>query len=130
MTARFIYANTPLVYHQNGLQMDKNERPKDSLTKLFINNLIGGFLLRNNPANKHKCTSLCGQPTQFMMGFPHSSEVKSSVEPSLRQMVEDYEELIETVAYEGTENVEIQTLCVRMLPCSLYPEILDAAIYL
>ena len=110
--------------------MGKNEKPRDSLTKLFLNNLIGGFLIRTNSAHKHKCTSFCGQPVQFMMGFPHCSDLKSSVEPEMRQMVTDFEELINVVAYQGYETVEIQSACIRMLPCSLYPEIIDSAIYL
>ena len=130
MPARFIYAKTPMIFHRNGLQVQGESKLKESSVRLFLNNLVGSFFLLTNTARNHKCTSLCGQPVQFFIGFPHSSDVGGSVSPSCARMVEDFEELIKATIYEGLEDVELQSICIRMLPCSRCIEILESAIYL
>ena len=130
MPARFVYAKETRIFHRNGLQVQGPNKLKESSIKLFLNNLVGSFFLLTNTVRNHKCTSLCGQPVQFIIGFPHSTDVTGSVSPSCARMVEDFEELIKETIYDGHEDVELQTICIRMLPCSKCIEILESAIYL
>ena len=44
--------------------------------------------------------------------------------------VENFENLIGKKVYGGERNVEIQSLALRLLPCSRYLEIIETAYYL
>ena len=58
------------------------------------------------------------------------SSDKESFPSNLAHMVEDFERLISTVTYKSMERCELQTVALRLLPCSKVLEIIDAAIYL
>ena len=132
---RYVYKNEPVMYHSNGLMVGDREMPPISRTigaetKRFINDLLKRILVDINPVGYHQCNSLCKQPVHLLLGYPHGCDVKSAVPVEMDKTVANFEELIEKRVYSLKERVELQTLSIRLLPCSRYLEILDCAIYL
>ena len=132
MDTRFVFAKTPVVFHASGLILDRHECP---CPKQLIEELLKDLIVTWNPPHLHRrCTALCGQPVQILMGYPKSVDVKSSCSELIEKKVMAYEEEAtncladEDVWYK--EKVEMQSLVLRLLPCVKVMEILDAAIYL
>ena len=190
MTTRFVYTVQPVLYYQNGHQVAKRDMPSMRNIKRFLSTVIERVMLDRNPADAHHCNTLCRQPVQLLLGFPHCGEVKEPIKNlengddsysmcfaddsvillelttpfsmrnprrhitignnlrrltmnrnsfssdkdsfphNLAHMVEDFERLISTITYKSMERCELQTVAVRLLPCSKVLEIIDAAIYL
>ena len=59
-----------------------------------------------------------------------SSSKKESFPSNLVHMVEDFERLISSVTYKSMERCELQTVCIKLLPCTKVLEVIEAAIYL
>ena len=132
---RYVYAKEPLIFHANGLLMDHRELPKAyrtivGETKDFINDLLKRLLVDINPVGYHQCNTFCKQPVQILLGYPHGCDVRSAVPVEMNKTVGEFERLIEEKIYSMEERVELQTVSLRLLPCSRYLEILDCAIYL
>ena len=135
MRTKYTYACEPIIFHENGLMVGDRENPSAAVImgkalKNFTNNLLKKILLEANPIGHHKCNALCRQEVQFLIGYPHSCELKSSVPSDMREFVENFEKLIGKKLYKGEREVEIQTLAIRLLPCSRYLEIIETAFYL
>ena len=130
MSTRFIYATKPMLFHANGLKLENVFAPSENATKYLLNAILTELIVKYNVPIKHKCTSFCGQPIQLMIGFPHSSDVVTSVPPELRAMVNDYESLIKQVSYDGDTEADLQSISIRLLPCPKVMEILDVQICL
>lgn len=79
MSTRFVFATQPSMYHQNGLEVAKKDMPSMVNIKRFLSIVLERTMVDYNPADKHKCTALCGQPIQLLYGFPHCGEVKEPV---------------------------------------------------
>ena len=132
---RYVYAKEPLMFHANGLLIGDREMPSVSYimgndVKSFMNNLLKRILVDSNPLGFHQCNSFCKQAVHLLLGYPHGCDVKSAVPVEMWQAVDDFERLIEKRVYGMEERVELQSISVRLLPCSRYLEILDCAIYL
>ena len=130
MQTRYVYACEPAVYHRNGLKVNRRDLPSITATKYFINGILGELFTKLNPIGKHTCNSLCGQVVQLYIGFPHSAEVKGSVPANTRQMVAQYEDLLSLMIFNKEEEVELQSLGLRFLPCPKYLEIISVAMYM
>ena len=132
MATRFIFTKTPTIYHSTGLKLEKYECP---CPKKLIEELLKDLLISWNPPHLHKrCTSLCGQPVQLVIGYPKSVDVKTSCSELIERKVEEYEnDATNSLADEDVwykEKVELHSLAIRFLPCVKVMEILDAALYL
>ena len=132
---KYIYAKEPVMFHANGLLVGDREMPPIAKiigkeTKLFINNLLKKILVDVNPIGYHQCNTFCKQPVQLLLGYPHGCDVRSAVPVEMDEAVAEFEKLIEREVYLMDEEVELQTISIRLLPCSRYLEILDCAIYL
>ena len=131
VNVRYTYANDPIVYHANGLMIGKKWLPTTNTLKFFINGILSKVFVTVNPPKGHKrCSSLCGQPVQIIIGWPHSSDAASSVPSEVKQLVHNLEDMLKKITFGGEEEVAMQTLAVRFLPCPRHIEILQAAIYL
>ena len=130
MATRFIYASKPALYHANGLRFENELAPSDTATKIMLNSILAELIVKYNVPIKHKCTAFCGQPIQLIIGFPHSTDVISSVPPELRTLVQDYEALIEQVAYGGKLEADLQSISLKLLPCPKVMEVLNVQICL
>ena len=128
MATRFIYTSKPQLFHSNGLKLAKHERPSETATQYLLNAIISELLLKVNPSKKHNCTSLCGQPAQILIGFPHSADVISSVSNETKKIIADFEDLLQKLIADGDEGVVIHSLAMRFLPCSKIVEILSVEI--
>ena len=132
---RYVYAKEPVMYHANGLLVGDREMPTMARlmggeTKIFINKLLKGILTDVNPVGYHQCNSFCKRTVHFLLGYPHGCDVRSAVPLEMDAVVKEFEELIEEKIYLMEERVEMQSISIRLLPCSRYLEILDCAIYL
>ena len=76
MSTRFVYAVQPIIYHQNGLEVAKRDMPSITNVKRFLSTVLERAMLDRNPPETHRCTALCRQPVQLLLGFPHCGEVK------------------------------------------------------
>ena len=135
MTTKYTYACDPRVFHENGLLVGGREMPSAAEImgkeiKTFTNNILKKVILEANPIGHHKCNAFCRQEVQFLIGFPHSCDLKTSVPADMYEAVENFENLIGRKVYGGERNVEIQSLAIRLLPCSRYLEIIETAYYL
>ena len=79
MGTRFVYATPPTIYHQNGLEVAKRDMPSMVNVRRFLTTLIERVMVDRNPVDKHRCSAICGQPIQLILGFPHCSEVKDPI---------------------------------------------------
>ena len=132
---RYVYANEPIMFHANGLTIGGRESPTAAVLmgedmKMFINGLLKRMLVDINPVGHHQCNSLCKQTVHLLLGYPHGCDVKTAVPIEMEKTVSEFEKLIEKRVYSMEERVEIQTISLRLLPCSRYLEIIDCAIYL
>ena len=123
------------MFHENGLMVGDREMPSAAAImgkamRNFTNNLLKRILLESNPVGHHKCNAFCKQQVQFLIGYPHSCDLKSSVPADMRDSVEKFESLIKKRIYDDELEVEIQSVCIRLLPCSRYLEIIETAYYL
>ena len=130
MQTRYVHACEPVVYHRNGLKVDKRDLPSVTATRYFINAILGDLFVKLNPIGKHTCNGLCGHVVQLYIGFPHSEDVKSSVPSVTRQMVSQYEDLLAMMVFDQKEEVELQSLGLRFLPCPKYLEIISVSLYM
>lgn len=135
MTTKYTYACEPLMFHENGLMIGGRGMPTAAnimgkAIKSFTNNLLKRVLLEANPIGHHKCNSFCRQEVQFLIGYPHSCDLKSSVPTDMHQAVENFEQMIRKKVYHDEREVEIQSIAIRLLPCSRYLEIIETAYYL
>ena len=130
MATRFIYASKPVLFHANGLKFDSSLAPSDNATKYLLNTILADLIVKYNKPIRHKCTSFCGQPVQLILGFPHSTDVVSSVPPELMDLIQEYEALIKQVAYEGDMEADLQSIAFKLLPCPKVMEILNVQICL
>ena len=88
VNVRFTYATDPLVFHPNGLKVDKSCLPSSNSLKYFVNGVLDKAFVAVNPPKHHKsCSSLCGQPVQVLIGWPHGADVISSVTTEVKQLV-------------------------------------------
>ena len=128
---KYVHACRPSIYLANGLKIDRNDMPSDAAVRYFINNILSSILIETNPPRKHKCTNLCGQSARVLLGFPNNENLKSACPGPIADMVQDFEDLLTNFyTEEGDEQVEIQSLTIRFLPCSFVTEILEIAIYM
>ena len=135
MATKFSYACEPVMFHANGRKVGDREMPPASVLmgsqmKKVTNCLLKKILVEANPVGHHKCNSLCHQQVQFLIGFPHGCDLKSAIPVDMREMVENFEEFISERLYGNTIDVEIQSVAIRLLPCSRYLEIIETAFYL
>ena len=130
MSTRFIYASKPVLFHANGLKFDMELAPSDNATKYMLNSILAELIVKYNAPVKHKCTSFCGQPIQLVIGFPHSSDVVSSVPVELRGLIQDYETLVKRVAYDDDLEADLQSISFKLLPCPKVMEVLNVQICL
>ena len=130
MATRFIYAQPTTFYYGTGLKVSRRDEPSRMATQLFLNGLLEEMVVKVNPIRKHKCTSLCGQPVYIHLGFPNNHSVKSACPDASRGLLEDFEDLLAVFLYDNEERAEIQSIGLRILPCSKVLEIIDSAIYL
>ena len=123
------------MFHANGMLIGDREMPPISRligdeTKKFVNSLLKKILVDVNPIGHHRCNSFCKQSVHLLLGYPHGCDVKTAVPVEMVHMVTEYENLVEKRVYRMEERVELQSLSIRLLPCSRYLEIIDCAIYL
>ena len=78
MSTRYVYSSEPKFYHQNGLTIDKRELPSNNSIKYFLNAILGSMIVKVNPIKRHKCTSMCMQMIQVMLGYPHCENLVMS----------------------------------------------------
>ena len=130
MTTRYIYATKPQLFHANGMRFTRQEKPSDAAIQYLLNTVIAELLVKVNAPKKHNCTSLCGQPVQILIGFPHSMDVISSVSSETKKIVADFEDLLQKLTLNENGDLSICSLAMRFLPCSKVVEILDAEICL
>lgn len=135
MTTKFTYACEPVMFHANGLKVGDREMPPAYLImgpqiKKFTNCLLKKILVETNPVGHHKCNSMCRQQVQFLIGYPHGCDLKSAVPLDMREKVEDFEKLISNRLYQDIIDVEVQSVAIKLLPCSRYLEIIETAYYL
>ena len=127
---KFVHTQEPKIYHPNGLLMDKEIMPNKSATTLLINHLLHDMFIILNPRCGHKCTRVCYQPTQILIGYPKTEDLRNSCPSGCAEMVEQYEDLLSSLIDDEEWEVNIQTLVIEFLPCSEVLEILAVAIYL
>ena len=135
MATKYVYASEPVMFHANGLKVGDRESPSISRligpeTKKFINDLLKRILVDINPVGYHRCTPFCKQQVHFLLGYPHGCDVRSSVPEDVDEAIDQYERLVENKVYGSNEEVELQSISIRLLPCSKHLEILNVAIYL
>ena len=130
MATRIVYAQPTTFYYGSGLKVSHKDRPSKMATQLFLNELLEEMVLKVNPVKKHKCTSLCGQPVYIHLGFPNNLSVKSACPDASKELVEEFEDLLAVFLYGNEERAEIQSIGLRVLPCSKVLEVIDSAIYL
>lgn len=135
MATKYSYASEPVMFHANGLKVGDREMPSaasmmGSHMRRFTNNLLKKVLVESNPVGHHQCTSFCRQQVQFLIGYPHGCDLKNSVPRDMVDMVENFETLISKKLYGNIVDVEIQSVSIRLLPCSRYLEIIETAFYL
>ena len=130
ISTRYVYACEPRFFHANGLKIERNLLPSKNAVKYFCNAILGSLVVKTNPLGKHKCSSLCSQPAQFYLGYPHADGLMNSLPVDLREMGADFENLLSKLVYQSEERAEIQSLGIRCLACPKYLEIIDVAFYL
>ena len=130
MSTRVAFASVPLMYHSNGLIVEARLLPPIKIIKHLIHELMADIVLKVNPYRNHQCTPLCGQDVQIMLGFPHGSMVMEALPPKAALLLKNFEGMVRRITYGDEQDVEVQSLVVRFLPCSKYLEIISASIYL
>ena len=130
-STRFAHAyNVPQIFLPNGLLLDRSFHPMDSSTRILINKLLTHIFLDFNPEIGHKCTSLCGQRSQLLLGFPNSEDVKSSCPPKDAEMIEQFERWMTLILCNHDEEVTLQSIVIEFLPCNKLVEVLSISFYL
>ena len=128
---RFVHTQEAKVYHPSGLLIDRQYLPRGNATSLLVNHLLTDIFTKDNPRSGHKCNRICNQPSQILIGFPNSEDVKSSCPDECADMVDQYERLLSLfICDEGDEEVTITSMVFEFLPCSKVLEILSVSIYL
>ena len=130
MATRFVYTQPTTFYYGSGLKVSRSDEPSRMATQLFLNGLLEDMVVKVNPTRKHKCTSLCGHPVYVHLGFPNNRNVKSACPDASKALIEDFEDLLAVFLFENEERAEIQSIGLRILPCSKVLEIIDSAIFL
>ena len=135
MSTKFSYASDPVMFHANGLKVGGRDMPSAAAImggqlKKFTNNLLKKVLVESNPVGHHQCNAFCRQQVQFLIGYPHGCDLKSSVPADMRESVENFENYISKKLYGNVLDVEIQSVTIRLLPCSRFIEIIETAFYL
>lgn len=130
-TTRFVHTQEPKIYHPNGLLIDRGYLPSGNATSLLVNHLLTDIFVKDNPRDGHVCNKFCSQPSQILIGFPNSEDVRSSVPEECLDIVDQYERLLSLfICDEDCEEVTIMSMVFEFLPCSKMMEILSVAIYL
>ena len=131
MASRIVFAVKPTIYHPTGLKLKDTEYP---CPKLLIEELLKDLLYTYNPPGLHKCSSLCRQMAQVVIGYPHSEGVRGSVSEEFEEKLQFFEDAITNFMDDREcwfkEKLEVHSLVIRFLPCTRYLEVADAAIYL
>ena len=130
MSTRVALASVPVMFHSNGMIVEAKMLPPIKSIERLIKELMMDILLTVNPYKNHQCTALCGQDVQIILGFPHGAMVAEALPAKACVMLRDFEDLVKRVTYNGEQEVEIQSIAVRFLPCSKFLEIISASIYL
>ena len=118
------------IYLPNGLLLDRRYCPTSYASKIIINRMLTHLFVDFNPRDGHHCTSLCSQPTQCLIGFPNTENVRNSC-PSLdAELVEQFEKWMSFIICEPDEEVTLQSLVVEFLPCSKVLEVISVSFYL
>ena len=64
------------------------------------------------------------------MGFPNAEDLKSAVTEELQELIRDFEILLtDFYNFAGDEDIQIQTLAIKCLPCVKVVEVLEVSIY-
>ena len=130
-SARFVHAyDTPEIYLSNGLKLDKSCLPTDNLVRILINKLLKHAFANLNPADGHRCNTLCRTPTRMLMGFPNSEDVKSACPTSDAEKIEKFENVMSWLICEQDEDVTLNSLIIEFLPCNKVVEIISVSFYL
>lgn len=127
---RFVHTQQPKIYHPNGLLIDREHLPSGNATSLLINHLLTDIFTKDNPCDGHKCNKVCTRPTQIMIGFPNSEDLRSSCPEECMEIVDQYEKLLQLFLCDEDEELTIVTIVFEFLPCSKVLEILSVSIYL
>ena len=127
---RYIHAELPDIFLPNGFKVGLHDLPSAASMRYFINKLLGAILVEANPIAKHCCNKFCRHPSRLMLGFPNSSDVKSSCPVDIRNMVVDFENLLNAFYADDEESLEIHTIMIDFMPCPKVVEIIKAAFYL
>lgn len=129
-STRFVHTQPATIFHPTGLLLDRCFTPSDNATSLLVNHLLNDIFIDSNPRNNHKCSQICCQPTQILLGFPNTEDVKSSCPPDCAAMIEQYERLVSLSIFDEGEEATVNTIIIEFLPCSKVLEILSVGIYL
>ena len=131
MAYRVVFANSPLVYHPSGLKLKRNECP---CPKQLIEELLKDVLLSYNPPELHRCSSLCRQSSQILIGYPYTEDVRTAVSDEFEEKLQIFEDAVtfhtDDEEYWYKEKMEVHSIVLRFLPCVKYLEVINAAIYL
>ena len=128
---RFVHAyRAPEIYLPNGLLLDRSFYPTNSATRVLINRMLKHLFLDFNPADGHRCTSLCGQPTQCLIGYPNSEDVRTACPSKDAEMIEKFEKWMTLILCDQDEEVTLQTMVLEFLPCNKVVEVLSVSFYL
>ena len=118
------------IYLPNGLLLDRRFCPTSYASKMLISRMLTHFFVEFNPSDGHRCNSLCSQPTQCLIGFPDTENVRTSCPARSAELVEQFEKWMSFIICEPDEEVTLQSLVVEFLPCSRVLEVLSVSFYL
>ena len=127
---RFIHTDATNIYLPTGLRVKRNDMPSQNALRIFVDHVLTSLLADRNPVSGHRCTSFCGKPAHFIMGFPNAEDLKSAVTEELQELIRDFEILLtDFYNFAGDEDIQIQTLAIKCLPCVKVVEVLEVSIY-
>ena len=118
------------IYLPNGLLLDKRFCPTSYASKIIIDRLLTHLFVESNPRDGHRCTNLCSQTTQCLIGFPNTEDVRTSCPTRDAELVEQFEKWMSFIICEPDEEVTLQSLVIEFLPCSRVLEVLAVSFYL
>lgn len=118
------------IFLPNGLMLDRRYCPTGCAIKILIDRMLTHLFLDCNPSDGHRCSSICAQPTQCLIGFPNTENVRTSCPPKDAELVEKFEKWMSFILCEPDEEVTLQTMVVEFLPCSRVLEVLSVSFYL
>ena len=127
---RFTHSDVVNIYLPSGLKVKNSDMPSRNALHIFVDHILSSLLLETNPLPSHRCTSLCGRPANFIIGYPNAEDLKSAATEDLYELIRDFETLLtDFYNFAGDEDIQIQSLAIRCLPCAKVVEVLEMSIY-